>query len=88
MKAGKYEFSVVYTHAGDYGISQLSVNGTPVGPPTDLREDGVKVAPIIDLGTVTLNDGMNTIGVTCTGKDDKAVNDIIGIDYFKLVPAP
>jgi hypothetical protein len=88
VKAGKYKISVVYTHALDYGIVQLSVNGTPVGPPTDLYGDKVAPAPLVDLGTVDIKDGVNTIGLQITGKNDKSQNYLVGIDYFKLTPAP
>jgi hypothetical protein len=86
MKAGKYKMSVVYTHAGDYGIVQVSVNGTPVGTPTDLYGDKVAVSPAVDLGTVDLTDGANAIGLDTTGKNDKSSNYIVGVDYFKFVP--
>jgi hypothetical protein len=88
IKAGKYNLSAAYTHAGDYGIVQLGLNGTPVGTPTDLYGDKVAPAAPVDLGTVEIKDGVNTISLDCTGKNDKAGNYFVGIDYFKLVPAP
>ena len=88
IKAGKYKLSVAFTHANDYGIVQVSVNGTPVGSPTDTYGDGVTVSPPVDLGTVTINDGANTLALDSTGKNDKASSYLVGIDYLKFVPAP
>jgi hypothetical protein len=87
-KAGKYKISARYTDAPDYGIVQLSVNGTPVGPPTDLYGGKVAPAPLVDLGTVDLKDGVNTISLKTTGKNDKSQNFFVGIDYFQFTPAP
>jgi hypothetical protein len=87
-KSGKYKLFVRYTHADDYGIVQLNINGAKVGAPTDLYGEKVMAADPVELGAVNIIDGMNVIAFDITGKNDKAINYCVGVDYFKLVPAP
>jgi hypothetical protein len=87
-KPGKYKVLVRYTHAGDYGTVQLSINGVKVGPPTDLYGDKVTAADAVELGTADVTDGANVIALDITGKNDKSQNYYVGIDYFKFIPAP
>jgi hypothetical protein len=84
VKAGKYKIIAGYTHAADYGIVQLSVNGNPI----DTYDAGVVPGDPVELGTANLTDGANVIGLTSTGKNDKSRDYAVGVDYFKLVPAP
>ena len=85
-KAGKYRLSARFTQARDYGITQLSVNGTNVGPPLDLHAENVKPTVPVDLGTVELKDGTNILGMEMVGSRNDGYN--FGLDYIKLVPVP
>jgi hypothetical protein len=87
-KPGKYKVLARYTHAGDYGIVQLSINGTPIGTPTDLYGADVTVGDPIELGTVDLPGGTSVISFDITGKYDSSRGYFVGIDYLKLVPVP
>jgi hypothetical protein len=87
-KAGKYTVFARYTHSWDYGIAQLSINGTPVGSPVDLYAAKESVGDPVELGTANFVDGRNAIRWDITGKNDKSQNYLVGIDYLKLVPVP
>ncbi len=64
----------------------MSLHGTAAGSPVDLYSDKVAPSEVIDLGTVNLTEGANTIGLDATGKNDKLSSYLVGIDYFKFVP--
>jgi hypothetical protein len=87
-KAGKYKVIARYTHAGDYGIVQLSINGAKIGPPTDNYGEGVVAAAPLELGTADIVDGANIIALDIVGKNDKASSYLVGLDYLKLTPVP
>jgi hypothetical protein len=87
-KPGKYKIFARYTHAPDYGIVQLSLNGSKVGPPTDLYGEKVTPADPVELGSGDIVDGIDTFALDITGKNTNAKNYCVGIDYFRLTPAP
>ena len=85
-KAGKYEVFAVFTKAGDYGIHKLSINDKVVIESLDLYNNGVIQTPEQSLGVFDLKQGDNTLNVTITGKNEKAVpNYMFGLDYLRLV---
>ena len=85
-KAGKYEIFAVFTKAGDYGIHTLSINDAVVFKDLDLYNNGVIQTPEQSLGVFDLKQGENTLNVTITGKNEKAVpNYMFGLDYLRLV---
>jgi hypothetical protein len=88
QKAGKYRLIVHYTIGPDYGIFQASLNGTSVGQPLDLYGPDLKTTDPVDLGIVTLTDGIPVFKVTVTGKNAASSNSKFGLDYLKLVPVP
>jgi hypothetical protein len=85
-KAGKFKLIVRFTQAPDYGVVQIGINGTKVGAPINLY--GEKVAPTqpVELGTVDLKDGPNTLDLDIVGT--KKGGYLVGVDYIKLVPVP
>ena len=85
-KAGKFHLVARFTQAPDYGIVQISINGTKVGSPVNLY--GPKVAPTqpVDLGTVDLKEGANILGMDVAGTEKGGC--YVGLDYIKLVPGP
>jgi hypothetical protein len=87
-KAGKYKFLIRFSHAPEYGIVQVSLNGTKLGAPMDLYGEKFAPADATDLGVVDLKDGTNTMALDVTGKNDKSKNFFAGFDYVKLVPVP
>jgi len=88
QKAGKYQLSARFTKATDYGIFQASVNGTDVGQPIDLYEKHVALGDAVDLGVVTLPDGVPVLKMTVAGKNHDAHGFLFGLDYLKLTPVP
>lgn len=73
------------THAPDYGIAALALNGTPLKTAYDAYAPTVTNV-IVQLGAVTLNEGENTIQLTITGANEKTKRDtfFFGIDYLEL----
>jgi len=87
-KAGRYALAVYYTKAIDYGIVQLSVDGTPAGKPFDGFNNGVIPSGKIDCGTVELAKGKHQLTFEVVGKNDAATGYFVGIDCLTLEPAP
>jgi hypothetical protein len=81
-EAGAHHLYVRLTQASDYGIIQFSVNGTKVDGPVDLYGEKVMPTKLIDLGSVNLKNGVNTLSMEAVGTDKGGMS--AGIDYFKL----
>jgi hypothetical protein len=86
--AGLYDISAPQTLAHDYGIAQVSVDGTRLGSPVDGYAPNVEItdAPQ-DYGQLSLPAGNNTITITLTGNEPWAANYYAGYDYFLFSPA-
>lgn len=85
-KAGRYELVAYLTKARDYGIVQLSLNGTEVGGPIDLYDPNVIPTGAVNLGTHDLAAGENRLTVEILGANAKAIASyMFGLDYLKLV---
>ncbi len=70
---GKYHVVVYLTKSPGYGIIQFHVNGTKLGKPIDtFHADTVGSTGAIDLGTVNLKMGTNSLGVEVTGTNPKS----------------
>jgi hypothetical protein len=85
-KAGKYRLTGRFTQAKDYGIVQISINGTKAGGPIDLYGENVKATSPIDLGMVEIKDGTNILGMDIVGT--RKGGCYVGVDYIKLTPVP
>lgn len=86
QKDGKYELSVYYTTAKDYGIVQVLIDDKPVGPPTDCYTTDVKAKEKVTLGTVELTAGMHKITFRSVDKNPMSSNYLIGVDAIGLEP--
>ncbi|MBL9149194.1 MAG: DUF2961 domain-containing protein [Phycisphaerae bacterium] len=80
------------TRSWDYGIVQLSVNGTAVGAPVDLYSGAEgKVVPSgpIDLGTHAPVDGVLVLRATVVGGNPNSggARSFFGLDALTLAPA-
>ena len=84
-KTGKFKVSANLTKAVDYGIIQLYLNGTPVGPKFDgYIASGVKAVPV-DLGTQVLSEGENILSVKILGANKSAKpGNMAGIDWLQF----
>ncbi len=83
-EAGRYKISARFLTAGDYGITQLSINEQPAGQLIDLYSDGVKPGEEQILGTFDLKAGENTLIAEIVGKNEKSTNTLFGLDYLLL----
>ena len=68
---GRYDVSVILTKAVDYGIVQLSIDGTKMGKPIDLFNRGVIRTDAIPLGTMELTKGDHVLGVEIVDESDR-----------------
>lgn len=84
-KTGRYEVFGRFLTARDYGIHQLSINGTPAGSPRDFYSPDVKPTDEISLGTFDLREGLNSLNITVVGANEKAQKAyMFGLDYLRL----
>jgi hypothetical protein len=87
-KAGKYKVTGQFLKAVDYGIAQVAINDVKAGEPIDFYNNGVIVWGPVELGTLSLPAGQNTISFTVVGANAKAVKAyMVGLDYLLLTPA-
>lgn len=85
-EAGRANVVVRLTHANDYAIVQLYVNGQRAGEPIDLYKSGhYALMPELDLGAFHLRRGQNTFTVEIVGRNPDALDGyMFGMDYLIL----
>ncbi len=87
-KTGTYRLKMQLTKAVDYGIVQLYLDGTKLGGPLDLYNNGVVATGVLDMGVHELDKGRHVLKVEIVGANDKAVKSyMFGLDYLKLEDA-
>jgi len=85
-EAGTYEVFAVFTKAGDYGIHFITINGHDTASEIDFYNNGVMATTEMSIGVFSLRKGENTITVSATGANEKAVKSyMFGLDYLRLV---
>jgi len=86
-KAGNYEIHAVLTKALDYGIVQLSLDGTKLGKPIDgFHAKVVITTGVLKLAKHKLAAGKHKFTIEITGTNPKAIKRyMFGLDYVKLV---
>ena len=82
--AGDYLLSGGFTVAKDYGMIDIYINGTKVGDTFDGYATSVSHKSV-NLGTVTLVEGTNTVEIKVVGKNDSATKYYVGLDYLKII---
>ncbi len=85
---GTYEVTGYFTKAKDYGNIQLSLGGNKVGPEINLFDQNVVPTGPVSLGRVMLKKGDNPLTVTISGKDERSIGYLVGIDGFALKKVP
>ncbi len=86
-KSGKYQISMQFTKAPDYGIAQLYLDGEKLGGPLDLYHPSVIPTGAMVMGTRDLTSGEHRLTVEILGANEKAIrNYMFGLDYVKLDP--
>lgn len=88
-RTGRYHVSLQLTVAPDHGIFSFSLDGQEVRKEIDLYDPAVALAPVIDLGELTLEKGSHRIEFTLRGANEKAREfhggRLLGLDFIKLV---
>jgi len=84
-EAGKFSLKLALTHANDYGIAEISLNGQTILKDYNAYADKVETH-IADAGVVELKPGENVLTVKITGEDPKAKHDsyMMGIDRLEF----
>lgn len=88
-KPGKYALKAALTKARDYGIIEVTLDGTPIeSAKLDLfNADSVIVTDALDWGTHDLTAGEHKLTIKLTGANPKAVQSFMfGLDYLILEP--
>jgi len=86
-EAGKRRLIGYFTKARDYGIAQLSWNGTKVGEPLDaFNSPDVVATGAVDLGVIDVKQGENALRIEVTGKNGKSVGFMFGVDCVVFKP--
>ncbi|GGM01750.1 DUF2961 domain-containing protein [Nakamurella endophytica] len=83
-RTGSYDLSAVFTRAVDYGIAQVSLDGTELGDPTDFFQPSGVGTVTEQYGTRQLAQGRHTLTLTVTGKNAAATNYLLGLDVLQL----
>jgi hypothetical protein len=83
-EAGRYEVVVYLTKAVDYGIARFRINGLPLGEPYDAFNDGVIPTGPVSLGVVEVPAGDSVLRIEVTGKNEKSVGFMAGLDAVVL----
>mgnify|MGYP003859212749 CR=1 FL=1 len=87
-EAGNYDLFGFFTRAGDYGIFQLELNGTPLGDLIDGYDDKVGNTGPVHFGNVPFKKGTNEITIQLVGKDIRSAGFsdgyLVGIDGFYI----
>lgn len=86
-KAGKFDIIAQFTKAADYGIVRLSLNGSALGDPIDLFNDGVIPTGEMSLGVRELAAGEHELTIEIVGANEAAFPAyMFGLDYVRLAP--
>ena len=79
---GDYEIVVRYTTSWDYAIVQASLDGSPLGTPTDCYSARVLLAEPVTLGRLHLTAGQHLVRFQAADKNPESRGYLMGIDYL------
>jgi hypothetical protein len=85
---GTYELLADFVLFPRYGIVQVSVDGTPVGPAFDAYAPEFDVSGPVSIGEVLLTAGKHEVGVAVTGRNPRADGYLVSVRTFRLRPVP
>ncbi len=85
---GRYALTLTLTHASDYGIADIGLNGATLVKDYDAYATKVETH-VVDLGAVDLKDGENVLTFKITGENPKAKRDsyMQGVDKLMICKA-
>jgi len=89
-KAGRYSVELFMTKAADYGIVEVSINGTPRGTFDLFSGRGVLPSGALELGDVELGGREDLMRIAVIGKNPNATPPFFqfGIDGIRISEAP
>jgi hypothetical protein len=70
----------------DYGIYQVSLDGNPIGDPTDAYNANITQQFPLKLGSLMINAGEHTLKFQCTGKNPLSKGYSLGLDLIEMMP--
>jgi hypothetical protein len=84
-EAGRYALKITLTHANDYGIADIGLNGKTLVKGYDAYAEKVETR-IVDVGVAELRQGENVLTLKITGENPKAKHDsyMQGVDKIEL----
>ncbi|MCY4401322.1 MAG: hypothetical protein OXD54_01985 [Candidatus Poribacteria bacterium] len=82
-----YQISAIMTRGPEYGLAELTVNGTTVGQPYDCYQDELVAGTLVEFGEVPLNQGDNHIILKSVGKSTESTGYKVGIDSYQVLHA-
>jgi hypothetical protein len=87
-QAGRYRVELYLTHAPDYGILELAIDGAPLGAPYDAWAPWVSPSGAVTFGERTLSAGKHELLFRARNKNAASTSYGIGVDAIALTPAP
>jgi len=84
-EAGRYALKIALTHAPDYGVADIGLNGQTLLKEYDAYADKVETH-VVDAGVVELKQGENLLTLKLTGENPKAKHDsyMLGVDKIDI----
>ncbi|HAY82597.1 MAG TPA: hypothetical protein DCY79_22545 [Planctomycetaceae bacterium] len=89
-RASHFQLTLQLTRAVDYGVFRIYLDGQPIGNEVDLFSTKVELAPVVDLGKVSLAEGRHQLVFELVRGNPRAKKFrdkgfLLGLDYFKLI---
>ena len=85
IKPGRHQLTARYVTSRDYGILQLSLNGTPLGQAIDTFTPNV-MTKRVEYGEVELKPDRNLLRITVAGRNERSTGVFAGLDAVTLTP--
>ena len=82
-----YKISAIMTRGPEYGLAELSVNGTTFRRPYDYYHPELVAGSLVVFGEIPLNQGDNRIILKSVGKSTESTGYKIGIDSYQILHA-
>ncbi|MGM9637943.1 MAG: DUF2961 domain-containing protein [Eubacteriales bacterium] len=84
-KTSKYRISANFTKAGDFGVAEHFIDGSPLGDPIDLYNNGVIRSDLMTIADeIELTAGLHIIEVRMNDKNPASSGYFYGLDCLEL----
>lgn len=84
--SGTYELLTDFGMSPNYGVAQVSLDGTPVGEPFDAYAPELDQSGPVSMGEVLVSAGKHELGITVTGRNRRASGCAISVRSVRLRP--